>query len=73
MATNRACNICGEPAKSNEHIFPAALGGRRTNRGIYCHDHNTSFGKLVARLEPQLAMMNGALEVRPDRKDKANP
>ncbi|MFT0866293.1 hypothetical protein [Pseudomonas sp. CAM1A] len=73
MATNRACIICGEPAKSNEHIFPAALGGRRTNRGIYCHDHNLGFGKLVARLETQLAMMNGALEVRPDRKDKAKP
>lgn len=73
MATNRACIICGEPAKSNEHIFPAALGGRRTNRGIYCHDHNIGFGKLVVRLETQLAMMNGALEVRPDRKDTAKP
>ncbi|MEE4944065.1 hypothetical protein V2K24_01040 [Pseudomonas alliivorans] len=73
MATNRACIICGEPAKSNEHIFPAALGGRRTNRGIYCDVHNNGFGKLVARLEPQLAMMNGALQVRPDRKDKAKP
>lgn len=73
MATKRACIICGEPAKSNEHIFPAALGGRRTNRGIYCHEHNIGFGKLVARLETQLAMMNGALEVRPDRKDEAKP
>ncbi|HKY52938.1 MAG TPA: hypothetical protein VJM08_01480, partial [Anaerolineales bacterium] len=73
MTTSRVCIICGEPAKSNEHIFPAALGGRRTNRGIYCHDHNIGFGKLVTRLEAQLAMMNGALEVRPDRKDKAKP
>lgn len=73
MASHRTCIICGAPAKSNEHIFPAALGGRRTNRGIYCHDHNIAFGRLVTRLETQLAMMNGALEVRPDRKDKAKP
>lgn len=73
MATKRSCIICGGPAKSSEHIFPAALGGRRTNRGIYCQTHNNGFGSLVTRLETQLAMMNGALEVRPDRKDTSKP
>lgn len=73
MATKKSCIICGGPSKSNEHIFPAALGGRRTNRGIYCQVHNNGFGVLVARLETQLAMMNSLLEVRPDRKDQAKP
>ncbi|HCS41387.1 MAG TPA: hypothetical protein DIW52_00960, partial [Pseudomonas sp.] len=73
MSKARTCIICGEQAKSAEHIFPAALGGRRTNRGIYCADHNRQFGRLVTRLQRQLAMMNAALEIRPDREDKPKP
>ncbi|MGJ7473653.1 hypothetical protein ACSFEV_07645 [Pseudomonas fulva] len=68
MSKERTCIICGAPAKSGEHVFPAALGGRITSRGIYCGVHNLAFGKLVTRLERQLGMMNAALEIRPDRK-----
>jgi hypothetical protein len=39
----RTCIICGNRAGSAEHIFPAGLGGRRTNRGIYCGPHNNGF------------------------------
>lgn len=73
MGKPRNCIMCTAAAKSAEHTFPAALGGRRTNRGIYCEHHNNGFGGLVARLENQLAMMNAALEIRPDRKDQAKP
>lgn len=73
MSKERTCIICGNPAKSGEHVFPAALGGRITSRGIYCGVHNEEFGKLVARFERQLAMMNASLEIRPDRKKHPKP
>ncbi|WP_157717311.1 hypothetical protein [Pseudomonas fluorescens] len=73
MAKPRNCIMCALRAKSSEHTFPAALGGRRTNRGIYCEKHNNSFGGLVARLEAELSMLNAALKIRPDRKDAAKP
>jgi hypothetical protein len=32
----KTCIICGGRAGSGEHVFPAVLGGRRINNGIYC-------------------------------------
>ncbi|WP_257811962.1 HNH endonuclease [Burkholderia glumae] len=65
----KTCIICGGGAGSHEHVFPAALGGRRTNKGIYCTPHNNGFGRHVAELQEQLLMFNAILEVRPDRHD----
>lgn len=67
--TSRTCIICGEAANSGEHIFPAALGGRRVNRGIYCGRHNNGFSRLAAALAEQLEMVNALLGVRPDHSD----
>lgn len=61
--------MCNEAAGSHEHVFPAALGGRRTNKGIYCTTHNNGFGRHVAALQNQLLMLNAILMVRPDRHD----
>lgn len=63
----KTCIICGDPAGSREHIFPAALGGRRTNKGIYCGTHNEGFSPLAAVLSRQLELINALLSVRPDR------
>jgi hypothetical protein len=60
------CVICGGPTGSHEHIFPAALGGRRTNKGIYCGPHNEGFSPLAATLSRQLEAINALLGVRPD-------
>lgn len=60
------CIICGGPTGSHEHIFPAALGGRRTNKGIYCGPHNNGFSPLAATLSSQLEAINALLGVRPD-------
>lgn len=68
---SRTCIICGNPAGSGEHLFPAALGGRRTHNGIYCKDHNEGLSSFVAVMAEQLALLNGFLEVRHDRKKKA--
>ena len=65
----RTCIICGDPAGSREHIFPAALGGRRTNKGIYCGPHNEGFSPLAAVLSKQLELINALLSVRPDDAD----
>lgn len=65
----KICIMCDSTAGSHEHVFPAALGGRRTNKGIYCTPHNNSFGRHVAELEKQLSMFNAILKVRPDRRD----
>ena len=61
------CIFCGEEAGSREHTFPAALGGRRTNKGILCGPCNNGFSGLDAQLEQQLAVVNGLLGVRSDR------
>jgi hypothetical protein len=60
------CIICGKPAGSKEHIFPAALGGRRTNKGIYCGTHNNGYSPLAAALSTQLEAINALLGVRGD-------
>ena len=67
----RTCIICGVAANSGEHIFPAALGGRRVDRGIYCGTHNNGFSTLADVLSRQLAMVNALLGVRPDHADRA--
>jgi hypothetical protein len=67
----RTCIICGVAANSGEHIFPAALGGRRVNRGIYCGTHNNGFSGLANVLAQQLSVVNALLGVRPDHADRA--
>lgn len=70
MTTSRTCIICGNPAGSGEHVFPAALGGRRTHNGIYCSRHNEDFSPFVEVLTTQLDLINAQLDVRHDRHRK---
>src|ERR1019366_3173693 len=65
----RTCIICGGPTGSREHIFPAALGGRRTNKGIYCGDHKSAYSPLAAVPSSQLKAINAFLGVRGDHSD----
>jgi len=60
------CIICGGPAGSGEHVFPASLGGRRTNKNIYCTTDDNGYSSLVADLANQLDLFNSLLGVRPD-------
>lgn len=69
MATANTCIICGQKAGSREHIFPAAFGGRRKDKGIYCGNHKNEFGRHVAALLAELDIFNALLGVRPDRQD----
>lgn len=66
MAKSKSCIVCGNPAGSKEHVFPAALGGRRTNSGIYCTVHDNSYSGLVAEIANQIDFINAYLGVRPD-------
>jgi hypothetical protein len=66
----RNCIICEKRAGSREHVFPAGLGGRRTNKGIYCGTHNGGFSPLAAILAEQLTAINAQLAIRPDHSDK---
>ncbi|XYK79839.1 MAG: hypothetical protein ROO70_19035 [Labrenzia sp.] len=67
----RTCIVCGKNAASREHIFPATLGGRRTNKGIYCGDHNNAFSKHANTISDQLRTFNALLAVRPDHSKNA--
>jgi hypothetical protein len=69
----KTCIICDQRAGSSEHVFPAALGGRRTNKGIYCGKHNRGFSHLAKIITQQLRSINALLVVRPDHKDSAEP
>ena len=60
---SKTCIICGGPAGSGEHVFPASLGGRRTNKGIYCKTHDNGYGSLVGVLAEQMAFFNSRLGV----------
>ena len=60
---SKTCIICGGPAGSGEHVFPASLGGRRTNKGIYCKKHDNGYGSLVGGLAEQMAFFNSRLGV----------
>jgi hypothetical protein len=67
----RTCIICGEHANSREHVFPASLGGRTVNKGIYCASHNNSFSPMVAVLAEQMRIFNALMAVRHDRESSA--
>ncbi len=69
----KTCLVCGEKAGSAEHIFPAALGGRRTNRGIYCTPHNKGYGPLAEALTRQLEVFNAQLGVVQDHSRRVRP
>ena len=58
--------VCGQAAGSGEHVFPAALGGRRINKNIYCTTHDNSYSSLVADLANQVDVLNAQLGVVPD-------
>ena len=66
----KTCIICGKRAGSREHVFPAALGGRRTNKGIYCGPHNEAYSGLANVIKEQLAIFNAQLGVVGDHADK---
>lgn len=63
------CIVCGQAAGSGEHVFPAALGGRRTNKNIYCTKHDNGYSSLVADLANQVDVLNAQLGVVPDHSD----
>ncbi len=66
------CILCRNPAgHSREHVLPAALGGRRKDKGIYCATHNGELSPLVSVLAAQLEVFNAFLAVRPDRSKEA--
>ncbi|PKO28021.1 MAG: hypothetical protein CVU32_01680 [Betaproteobacteria bacterium HGW-Betaproteobacteria-5] len=60
------CIVCGLAAGSGEHVFPAALGGRRINSKIYCTKHDNGYSSLVAELANQVDVLNAMLGVVPD-------
>jgi hypothetical protein len=60
---DRTCIICGVAANSREHVFPAALGGRRTNKGIYCEKHNGEYSGLADIIANQMRFFNSQLGV----------
>ena len=62
-SVSRICIICGVSANSREHVFPAALGGRRTNKGIYCEEHNEAYSGLAGIIAEQLRFFNSQLGV----------
>jgi len=66
MTVVKTCIICGGSARSREHIFPGALGGRRTNKGIYCDAHNKAYSPLAEVLAVQLEHFNAPLGVVSD-------
>jgi hypothetical protein len=66
----KTCIICGGATGSREHIFPAALGGRRTNKGIYCGTHNGAYSGLASTIKNQLALFNAQLGVIGDHADE---
>lgn len=73
MPRPKDCIYCAKPTGSREHIFPAALGGRRENKGILCASCNGGFSALDGHLAAQLQVLRGLLGVRPDRKDAPVP
>lgn len=60
---SKTCIICGQVAGSGEHVFPAALGGRRVNKNIYCTTHDNGYSSLVGELANQLDVFNAHLGV----------
>ncbi|WP_339426587.1 hypothetical protein [Pseudomonas proteolytica] len=68
---SKTCIVCGQAAGSGEHVFPAALGGRRVNSGIYCPKHDNSYSGLVNEIAGQLDFLNAYLGVIPDHSKKS--
>lgn len=66
----KTCIVCGQAAGSGEHVFPAALGGRRVNSGIYCPKHDNRYSGLVNEIAGQLDFLNAYLGVRPDHSNQ---
>jgi hypothetical protein len=66
----RTCIIGGGKSGSQEHIFPAALGGRRTNKHIYCGKHNNEYSPLASILSQQFKFFNALLGIRGDHSDE---
>lgn len=60
------CLFCDKPAGSKEHVFPAALGGRRVDKGIFCETDNKAMGPSAAVLAEQLSFFNSQLGVVSD-------
>lgn len=60
------CLFCNKPAGSKEHIFPAALGGRRVDKRIFCSKDNRRMGCLANILVDQLSLVNARLSVVSD-------
>lgn len=56
----KTCIVCGQAAGSGEHVFPASLGGRRVNSGIYCPKHDNSYSGLVNEIAEQLDFLNAS-------------
>lgn len=73
MPRRSDCIYCGGATGSGEHTFPAALGGRRMNRGILCASCNGKFSNLDALLSKQLQVVNGLIGTRPDHADGPRP
>lgn len=69
----RNCIICEKAANSREHIFPAALGGRRTNKGIYCALHNQEYSGLAGVITEQLRLFNAQIGVVGDHASETKP
>lgn len=69
----KICIMCDMAAGSKEHVFPAAFGGRRVNRGIYCQPHNEGLGHHVNELMVVLGFFNASLGVRSDHHDEPKP
>ena len=65
------CLFCDKPAGSKEHVFPAALGGRRLDKGIFCESDNNSMGSVAAILVEQLSFFNSQLGVVSDNSGEA--
>lgn len=73
MSRPKDCIYCSNATGSGEHIFPAALGGRRKNYGILCSACNEGFSDLDVHLAGQLQYIRGVVGVRPDHKDLPVP
>lgn len=73
MSRRADCIYCGRDTGSKEHTFPAALGGRRMNKGILCGECNNKFSPLDDLLARQLGFLNGVIGVRRDRDDAPRP
>ncbi len=73
MTRRTDCIYCGAETGSREHPFPAALGGRRMNKGILCGACNAKFSALDEHLSRQLNFINGVIGVRPDHAKRPRP